>query len=71
MQNRYVGDVADFGKHGLLRFLSGMTDEEKPNQKLRLGLVWYMYHDEKHPPTSQVKISRDGEFYRIPHPAPR
>ena len=26
MQNRYVGDVGDFGKYGLLRFLSGMTD---------------------------------------------
>ena len=27
MQNKYVGDVADFGKRGLLRFLSGMTSE--------------------------------------------
>ena len=25
MQNRYVGDVGDFGKHGLLRFLNGAT----------------------------------------------
>ena len=62
MQNRYVGNIADFGKHGLLRFLSGMTDEEKPNPKLRLGLVWYMHHDEKHPSANKVKISEDGKF---------
>ena len=63
MQNRYVGDVADFGKHGLLRFLSGMTDPEgpEPNQKLKLGLVWYMHHDENHPTTNKVKMSGDGE----------
>ena len=40
MQNPYVGDVADFGKHGLLRFLSGMTDEAGPEPKLKLGLVY-------------------------------
>ena len=50
MQNRYVGDVADFAKHGLLRFLSGATDTERPEPKLRLGLVWYLYHDERHGP---------------------
>ena len=46
MQNRYVGDVADFGKHGLLRFLSGMTDPTVLEPDLRLGLVWYMFPDE-------------------------
>ena len=43
MQNCYVGDVGDFGKYGLLRYLTGMTgpplDERK---KLRLGVVWYL-----------------------------
>ena len=33
MQNRYVGDVGDFGKYGLLRCLA---------QDLRLGVVWYL-----------------------------
>ena len=60
MQNAYVGDVGDFAKHGLLRFLSGMTDEEKPNQKLKLGLVWYMHHDEKHSPRDKEKVNGDG-----------
>ena len=26
MQNKYVGDIGDFGKYGLLRHLTGMTD---------------------------------------------
>lgn len=48
MQNKYVGDVGDFGKHGLLRFLSGMTDVERPEPNMKLGLVWYLFHDEIH-----------------------
>lgn len=34
MQNRYVGDVGDFGKYGLLRHLMGTHE--------RLGVVWYL-----------------------------
>jgi hypothetical protein len=47
MQNRYVGDVGDFGKHGLLRFLSGETD---PNggPRFRLGVLWFLTHDQTH-----------------------
>ena len=60
MQNRYVGDVGDFAKHGLLRFLSGMADPDEGKQ-LRLGVVWYLHHDEKHPPADNVKISGDGD----------
>ncbi len=45
MQNRYVGDVGDFGKYGLLRFLSGETD---PGTRFRLGVVWYLTHDQTH-----------------------
>ena len=59
MQNRYVGDVADFGKHGLLRFLSGMTDPTVPKLPLRLGLVWYMFPDERHG-ADRKKINGDG-----------
>ena len=59
MQNRYCGDVGDFGKFGLLRFLSGVTDSS-PEPCLRVGLVWHLHHDEKHPPGNKVKISADG-----------
>jgi hypothetical protein len=44
MQDRYVGDVGDFGKYGLLRLLSGLDEEPS----LRLGVVWYLYPDEGH-----------------------
>jgi len=40
MQNRYAGDVGEFGKHGLLRRLCG----EPP--LLSLGVVWYLVSDE-------------------------
>jgi len=43
MQDRYVGDVGDFGKYGLLRALSGPSNG-KP--ALSLGVVWYLVPDE-------------------------
>lgn len=39
MQDRYTGDVGDFGKYGLLRWLCGLR-ESGPN-RLRLGVIWY------------------------------
>ena len=60
MQNRYVGDVGDFGKFGLLRRLSGETNPDCPEPRLRIGLVWQLHHDEKHPPGNRTKVSADG-----------
>ena len=40
MQNRYVGDVGDFGKYALLRRLGRFP--------IRLGIVWCLFPDEKH-----------------------
>jgi hypothetical protein len=39
MQDRYFGDVGDYIKFALLRFLS---------PGFRLGVAWYLYPDEKH-----------------------
>jgi len=39
MQDRYTGDVGDFGKYGLLRSLAGINPPSDEN--LRLGVVWY------------------------------
>lgn len=39
MQDRYTGDVGDFGKYGLLRQLCGLRDNDA--EQLRLGVVWY------------------------------
>ena len=40
MQNRYAGDVGDFGKLGLLR---GLTSSQ-----LDIGVNWYLTPDESH-----------------------
>ena len=44
MQNRYVGDVGDFGKYGLLRRLVGSNSDER----LRLGVIWCLFPNESH-----------------------
>lgn len=41
MQDRYVADVGDFGKYGLLRCLSGITCGPKKD-RLKLGVIWYL-----------------------------
>lgn len=40
MQNRYVADVGDFGKFGLLRALAGVTGSDD-GPRLSVGVVWY------------------------------
>ena len=45
MQNRYVGDVGDFGKYGLLRRL---TEKHSGGSGLSLGVAWYLFPDEGH-----------------------
>ena len=40
MQNRYVGDVGDFGKFGMLRCME--------NSGLSIGVNWYLVEDENH-----------------------
>jgi len=39
MQDRYTGDVGDFGKYGMLRQLCGLCDGDAG--QLKLGVVWY------------------------------
>ena len=51
MQDRYVGDVGDFGKYGLLDFISSET-------KLKLGVNWCLTS-----PTQKEIKSDDGKFY--------
>ena len=55
MQNRYVGDLSDFGKHGLLRFLTG-----EPVGAPSLGVIWCLHHDEVHG-QNPMKMSDDGK----------
>lgn len=44
MQNRFVADVGDFGKYGLLRALLGMHPSDQ-GPRLRLGIHWYLTPD--------------------------
>lgn len=46
MQNRYVGDVGDFGKYGLLRAFCLPAGDV--GRDLSLGVVWHLVPDEGH-----------------------
>ena len=48
MQDRYVGDVGDFGKYGLLRLLCSDKGCPSTDAPLRLAVVWCLYPDEDH-----------------------
>jgi len=43
MQNRYVGDVGDFLKLGILRLLGGSLSDSEHS---KIGIVWYLVPDE-------------------------
>jgi hypothetical protein len=45
LQNRYIGDVGDYGKFALLR---SIFDQERGNCPLRLAIVWCLFSDENH-----------------------
>ena len=59
MQNRYVGDLGDFGKFGLLRALCSCS-ETGNGAAMSLGVVWYLVPDENH--------NDDGKFVRYLEP---
>lgn len=47
MQDRYVGDLGDFGKFGMLKKLC-LGIESPPEKTITLGVVWYLVPDESH-----------------------
>ena len=49
MQDRYTGDIGDFGKYGLLRSLTSPETGDPP----RLGIVWYLTPGENQSPDGQ------------------
>ena len=42
MQDRFVGDIGDFGKYSLLRALTGIYPALPEHKRLSLGVVWYV-----------------------------
>lgn len=45
MQNRYIGDLGDFGKYALLKALCLGNNK---GRTLNLGVIWYLVPDESH-----------------------
>ena len=61
MQNRYVADVGDFGKYGLLRALT--RGESPGDDPLSLGVVWHLTNDETG--------NSDGKYTGYLNPTPK
>ncbi len=70
MQDRFVGDIGDFGKYGLLRALtSPQPSDGKP--ALSLGVLWYLTTDDLNPPGAGKftdYLSRPEEFRSCDEP---
>lgn len=62
MQDKFVGDVGDFGKYGLLRTLAGKEPKAKPGY--RLGVVWYFGDDGDPHDADLAYLSKPNEFRR-------
>ena len=56
MQDRYTGDIGDFGKLGLLRVLQ--------SRSLTIGVNWYLTPDEDHNEDGKYTKYLDDEMYR-------
>lgn len=62
MQDRYVGDVGDYGKYALLRRLCGA----RGSPAIRLGIVWCFFPDETHNNDGKhVSYLRDSAFAEL------
>ncbi len=63
MQDRFVGDIGDFGKYGLLRALTGLWDWERGGplpecKRLSLGVVWCV-------PDTEIAGTSDGHGQNV------
>jgi hypothetical protein len=62
MQNRYVGDVGDYGKYALLRHLCS----PEHGWSVRLGVVWCLFPDEKLKNDGKhISYLRNSEFAQL------
>ena len=61
MQDRFVGDIGDFGKYRLLRVLTGIYPEAAP--RLSLGVVWYYREEESLQYLKEAEKYRESDTY--------
>lgn len=66
MQDRYVGDVGDFGKYALLRALGG--SDLAAQDRHTLGVVWMLFPDEQHNNDGRHVSYLDSKEYRALDP---
>lgn len=71
MQDRFVGDIGDFGKYGLLRALTGLWDWERggalpEHKRLSLGVVWYRNEGAKGGPNEGQNVGYLFDPQRAP-----
>jgi hypothetical protein len=60
MQNRYVGDVGDYGKYALLRALC------QPAPEIALAVIWCLFPDESHNNDGRhISYLRDKRFVQL------
>jgi len=64
MQDRFVGDIGDFGKYGLLNFICG--NGEKSKERFRLGINWYLFQPELN--DKEMKLDH-GKFIKYLKPS--
>jgi hypothetical protein len=64
MQDRFVGDIGDFGKYGLLNFIC--SNDDKSKEIFRLGINWYFYQPE--PNDKEMKLDH-GKFIKYLKPS--
>ena len=54
MKNQYVGDIGDYGKYSLLRFLS--------SHGIRIGINWYLTENDKSSDGSKTDYLKNDSF---------
>lgn len=61
MQNRYAGDIGDYGKIGLLRMFADLG--------FKIGINWYLTPDESHNEDGRITYYLEQERFRKCDPA--
>ena len=66
MQDRFVGDIGDFGKYRLLRVLTGLYPALPEDDRLSLGVVWYRNEGAKGGPNEGQNVGYLFDSQRAP-----